>query len=161
MLKLKKSKEILNSNFRIKTAMEYLKRLKLLGIILYLACFVFSACKTNAKSQKEGDVKCINLIKKLGDKAPTKLADCMKLREKLTVLEVRDFLNEKGYEVETDGELNSSVKKGIVEFSKDNGLGMHTVQHDANTVFEINELAINEQFCSCVKDELKIAKRNQ
>jgi len=75
-----------------------------------------------------------------------KIRNCHKEKTKETILEIKDFLNSKGYKVETEGELNTSFKKGITEYYKSQGLP-HLLPEN---VFEIDTKKINDKFCECI-----------
>ena len=75
------------------------------------------------------------------------IKDCDKEKTTKTILAIKDFLNSKGYEVQTDGDLTVSLKKEITCYYIDQGFPIHTLPENA---FEIDTQKINEEYRRCI-----------
>jgi len=80
---------------------------------------------------------------------------CLAERDQDLIFEVTNFLNERGYKVESNCEMTTSLKAGIVNYYKDSGIPSCLLTEGLYEIFEIDKEAMENRYCECIVGQMK------
>jgi len=80
------------------------------------------------------------------------ISHCNTEKDKSIILQVADFLNERNYNAETEGEFSISFKKAMYNFCKENGIpNAEYNRQQLKEIFMVDMNSIEAVYCKCLE----------